>query len=47
MDVHISSDATKVFNTEDSGIGETLDSAHPACLVCGVLLELNYNEVRS
>lgn len=37
MDVHISSDATKVFNSEDSGIGETSDSAHPAFLVCGAL----------
>lgn len=37
MDVHLSSDATKVFNSEDSGIGKTSDSAHPAFLVCGAL----------
>jgi len=37
VDAHISSDATKVFNSEDSCIGETSDTAHPALLVCGAL----------
>lgn len=37
MDIHIASDATKVFNSEDSCTGETLDTANSAFLVCGAL----------